>query len=63
MSIGVLILLTIGMLLLPGVFTHKGARTQEPEIHGYLKIFEFIYWSYCVIWHRLRIDRRALAAT
>ncbi len=59
MSIGALILLTAGMLLLPRVFMHKGAGTPTPEIHGYLKIFESIYWSYCVIWHRLRIDCRA----
>jgi 1-acyl-sn-glycerol-3-phosphate acyltransferase len=57
MSIGGLILLTAGMLLLPEVFKHRGSA--KAEIHGYLKVLEFIYWSYCVIWHRLRIDRRA----
>jgi 1-acyl-sn-glycerol-3-phosphate acyltransferase len=59
MSIGVLILLTAGMLLLPRVFSHKHREEPQPEIRGYLKIIEFIYWSYCVIWHRLRIDCRA----
>jgi 1-acyl-sn-glycerol-3-phosphate acyltransferase len=57
MSILALILLTAGMLLLPEAFRQRGKL--KPEIHGYLKILEFIYWSYCVIWHRLRIDRRA----
>ncbi len=56
MSIGVLIFLTVAILLLPQVFKH---REPAPEIHGFLKIIEFIYWSYCIIWHRLRIDRRA----
>jgi 1-acyl-sn-glycerol-3-phosphate acyltransferase len=59
MSIGVLILLTAGMLLLPRVFIPGRGAKSKPEIHGSLKIVEFVYWSYCVIWHRLRIDRRA----
>jgi 1-acyl-sn-glycerol-3-phosphate acyltransferase len=59
MSIGVLILLAAGMLLLPETFKPRLRPEQKPEIHGYLKLLEFIYWSYCVIWHRLRIDRRA----
>jgi 1-acyl-sn-glycerol-3-phosphate acyltransferase len=59
MSIGLLILLTAAMLLLPRVFQHRRHVEPTPEIHGYLKIIEFIYWSYCIIWHRLRIDRRA----
>jgi 1-acyl-sn-glycerol-3-phosphate acyltransferase len=57
MSIGVLILLTAAMLLLPAAIWHRGG--PKPEIHGYFKVLEFIYWSYCAIWHRLRIDRRA----
>ena len=57
MSIVGLILLTAGMLLLPELFRNRGKT--KPEIHGYLKVLEFIYWSYCVIWHRLRIDKRA----
>jgi 1-acyl-sn-glycerol-3-phosphate acyltransferase len=57
MNIGVLIILTVGTLLLPAAFRNRGI--PKPEIHGYLKVLEFIYWSYCVIWHRLRIDRRA----
>jgi 1-acyl-sn-glycerol-3-phosphate acyltransferase len=58
MSIGVLILLTAGMLLLPRAFTRSRGE-RKSEIQGSLKIIEFVYWSYCVIWHRLRIDRRA----
>ena len=59
MSIGVLVFLTVAILLLPQVFRHRRRGEPPPEIHGFLKIIEFIYWSYCVIWHRLRIDRRA----
>ncbi len=59
MSIGVLIFLTVGLLFLPQVFTHRPSGQPRPEIHGFLKICEFIYWSYCVLWHRLQIDRRA----
>ncbi len=59
MSIGVLIFLTVAILLLPQVFKHRRRAEPPPEIHGFLKFIELIYWSYCVIWHRLRIDRRA----
>ena len=59
MSIGVLVLLTAGMLLLPQLLRPAQRSAAKPEIHGFLKIIEFIYWSYCVIWHRLSIDRRA----
>jgi hypothetical protein len=45
MSIGVLILLTAGMLLLPRAFTHRRRGGPEPEIRGSLKIIEFVYWS------------------
>jgi 1-acyl-sn-glycerol-3-phosphate acyltransferase len=59
MSIGVLIVLSAGLLILPGLFKLGEGPAQKPEIHGYLKVLHFIYWSYCVIWHQLRIDRRA----
>jgi 1-acyl-sn-glycerol-3-phosphate acyltransferase len=59
MSIGAMILLACGMLVLPGVFLLGQQHGPKPEIHGYLKFLHSIYWAYCVIWHRLRIDRRA----
>ena len=63
MTIGALILLTAAMLVLPEAFRPgRGAGRSDhskPEIHGILKVLDWMNWLYCRVWHQLSVERRA----
>jgi 1-acyl-sn-glycerol-3-phosphate acyltransferase len=58
-----LVFLTLGLLLLPRILLPQArsdsGATGKPEIHGILRVLEWMNWSYCVALHQLNIEKRA----
>ena len=57
MTVWLLFLLTLMLLLLPGLLHDLAVRAgPRPEIHGVLKVLHWGFRAYCSLWHRLRTE-------